>query len=232
MRLIAPVVFALSGALCLASCGPKPQDAQPPENKARPDKKKIPQAWGELGVLEVKKVDETFAGLKDSLQKCIDRGNKFAAGNVLYAMRIDHSGKARWAFAKDSSLGDRNVEKCMLDLLRSATWPVPEGGDDGLAEKPFEWPDREERPPVDWTAEDVMPSVQKAKSKIAACRAGNSGIFRATMIIETSGKVASAGMAPPDEKSEAVADCLVDVLKGLKLKSPGSWPARVSFEVP
>lgn len=232
MRLLAPIVFAVSGALCLASCGPKTQDAPPPEAKARPDKKRIPQAWGELGVLEVKKVDETFAGLKDSLQKCIDRGNKFAAGNILYAMRIDHGGKVKWAFAKDSSLGDRNVEKCMLDLLRSATWPVPEGGDDGLAEKPFDWPDREERPPTDWTAEDILPMVQKAKAKTDACRAGNSGIFRATMIVETSGKVASVGMAPPDEKSEGVVDCLVDVLKGMKLKSPGSWPARVSFEVP
>ncbi|HQP37680.1 MAG TPA: hypothetical protein PLI95_20995 [Polyangiaceae bacterium] len=232
MRCYVSMTLTVVAALALGACGQKPpQESTVPEAKA-PRSKKTPQTWNELGILDVGKIDGTFASLKDSLQKCVDRGNKFAAGNILYAMRIDHSGKAKWAFAKDSSIGDREVEKCMLDQLRSATWPVPEGGDEGLAEKPFEWPDREERPPVDWSTEEVLPAAQKIRSRLDACRAGNTGIFRATMIVETNGKVASVGMAPPDEKSEAVVDCLVGELKTLKLKSPGSWPARVSFDVP
>jgi hypothetical protein len=190
------------------------------------------QAWGELGALDIKKVDDVFGGVKDALEGCLARGNKFAAGSILYAMRVDHKGQVKYAFAKDTELADRDIEKCMLDVLRKATWPIPEGGDDGLIEKPITFPDREERGPEEWQAERVMPAVGKAKAKLQACHSGQTGTFRAAMIVESSGKVASVGIAQPDDKGDGAVDCMVDVLKKLKLPSPGSWPAKVVFEIP
>jgi hypothetical protein len=43
--------------------------------------------------------------------------------------------------------------------------------------------------------------------------------------------VISAGIAPPDDRGERSVDCMVDVIKGLKFPSPGSWPAKVTFDV-
>jgi hypothetical protein len=39
------------------------------------------------------------------------------------------------------------------------------------------------------------------------------------------------GIASSDESGEKAADCLVDLLKGAKFPSPGSWPAKVTFSL-
>jgi hypothetical protein len=50
--------------------------------------------------------------------------------------------------------------------------------------------------------------------------------------VQTNGTAISAGVATPDERGEAgAADCLVSVIKGMKFPSPGSWPAKVIFDV-
>jgi hypothetical protein len=222
---------AILVAACSASCGAPP----PPEPKtveAPPPPKKKSMTWGEFGVVDVKKVDEVFAGLQATLTACQDRGNKFSSGTIHYTMRTDHSGHVKYAFVKISELGDREVEKCMLEVLRKATWPIPEEGDDAMIEKPITFPDREERPPEDWQADQIMPALGKVKGKLQDCRKGHSGMFHATIHVDKSGKVASAGIAAPDDKGEPLIDCMVDVIKKMKCPSPGSWPARVSFEIP
>jgi hypothetical protein len=50
--------------------------------------------------------------------------------------------------------------------------------------------------------------------------------------VQTNGTALSAGVATPDERGESgAADCLVTVIKGMKFPSPGSWPAKVMFDV-
>jgi hypothetical protein len=51
------------------------------------------------------------------------------------------------------------------------------------------------------------------------------------MYVDTSGKVLAVGVTPPDESGEESVDCLVGVLKDAKMPSPGSWPAKVSFQL-
>jgi len=224
--------FLLLSVAAAACSSPKPAEAPQPQAPAPPARKHQLEMHSEFGVLDVGKVDAVFEHLKDDLSRCLQHANKFASGNVLYAMRVNHSGQLKWAFLKDSSLGDHKAEKCMLDLLRAATWPIPQGGEDGLAEKPFEFPDREERPPVEWSADQVEPALRSAAGKFAKCRAGNKAVFRATAIVHTSGKVASAGIATVDDKGEDAADCMVEVILKLKFPKTGSWPAKVGFEVP
>jgi hypothetical protein len=229
VRALAAIACASAWLGCASSGQPAP--ARAPEPGAKPERAEL-QMKGELGVLDEKRVTVTFEELKDGLSRCLDRGHKLAAGNVTYAMRIGQDGKAKWAFLKDSTLGDRLVEKCMLELLRGASWPTPQGGEDGLAEKPFEFPDRDERPPVEWTPDRVASALGSARAKLAACGARAGAAFQVTAIVETNGRVGAAGISPPDEHGEQVADCLVGVVRGLKLPSPGSWPAKVSFQVP
>jgi hypothetical protein len=50
--------------------------------------------------------------------------------------------------------------------------------------------------------------------------------------VQTNGTALSAGVATPDERGEAgAADCLIAVIKSMKFPSPGSWPAKVMFDV-
>jgi len=226
------VVATFFSLVALACGGVTPTAVTPADDTPQKRSPSRMEIRSEMGVLDIKEVDSVFDHIKPKLLACLDQGNSFAAGPVVYKVRIGQDGKAKWAYLPESSIGDRKIEKCMLGVLMSAEWPRPQAGEDGQAEKPFEFPDREDRPPVDWTADRVAGAVQDAKSKFASCRNGNSGQFRATAIIQTDGTVLAAGMSAPDEKGEGIVDCLTDVVRGLKLPQTGSWPARVSFEIP
>ena len=45
----------------------------------------------------------------------------------------------------------------------------------------------------------------------------------------TPGTIAAVGVAPPSKDGEDKADCLVDVVRKMKMPSPGSYAAKVSF---
>jgi hypothetical protein len=49
--------------------------------------------------------------------------------------------------------------------------------------------------------------------------------------IDNDGSALSAGVSPPNKEAEAQSDCIVDVLSGAAYPSPGSWPAKVTFNL-
>ena len=87
------------------------------------------------------------------------------------------------------------------------------------------------RPPVIWDSSEVQETLDTLGSKISECKSGTSGDFEVTMYIGTRGQVLGAGVAQSNASDDTAADCLVDVLKEGKYKSPGSWPAKVSFHL-
>jgi hypothetical protein len=121
----------------------------------------------------------------------------------------------------------------MVGILKSASWPRPEGGE-GLAENTFSFePGSEERPPVAWSPEQLGAAAhKKARSALSQCRkdAGTKSL-KATMYVETNGKATAVGVASGDEKGNAAAECVVSALKGLKFPSPGSYASKVSVSV-
>ena len=97
---------------------------------------------------------------------------------------------------------------------------------------------------MEWPSDRVSQALSKAKAKFAKCRSGGAsiggehastsgdGTFIGTAIVMTDGSVGSAGISVPGENSEQVADCMIEVIRNLELPTTGSWPAKVSFEVP
>ena len=53
----------------------------------------------------------------------------------------------------------------------------------------------------------------------------------ATVYVDPDGGALTAGVASSDDSGEEAADCVVGVLKDAKYPSPGSWPAKVTFEL-
>ena len=51
------------------------------------------------------------------------------------------------------------------------------------------------------------------------------------MYVDTDGSVLSAGIAHAEDKGEAAADCILEVVKTASYPSPGSWPAKVTFSL-
>ena len=189
----------------------------------------------EIGGLDESKVKQVFQKAAPRLSACYDKGAErlpYLAGEVSFRLRITQAGGVRWAHVKDSSLGDRATEECMLAILKSASWPHPEGGE-GLAENSFTFePGGEERAPIAWSPEQLGKPFLKARGALTKCRKGaGTGAIKATLYVDTEGKASAVGVATADERGDAAVSCVIDTLRGLTFPSPGSYASKVSVTI-
>jgi hypothetical protein len=186
----------------------------------------------ELGSVDPGAVKQAFSALDDKFTECQKRGIdrvEVLSGSMKFFVRIAEDGSAKWTYLEQSELGDRETEKCLLDVVMSARWPRPDGGE-AEARYGMELPLQATRPPNDWSADKVASALGKHGSAIDRCKAGASANFHATMYVGPGGKVLAAGVATSSKDGEGKVDCLAQVLVKMKgLPSPGSWPAKVSF---
>jgi hypothetical protein len=228
-------LYCLSGLLACSGCAgeppaPKYAPAPPPEpQKAVP---LVAKTSSELGSIDPAAVKRAFGELNDKFTDCQKRALdriEVLAGNVKFFVRIGSDGTAKWAYLEESEIGDRDTEKCLVDIVIAARWPKPDGGD-AEARYSMELPLLGTRPPNAWRPDKVAEALGKHGEAIDKCKAGANAAFRATMYVGPGGKVLSAGVAVASKDGEDKADCLAKALMKMKgLPSPGSWPAKVSF---
>jgi hypothetical protein len=236
-----PLAFSVSSLLLVfgSACG----GSEPPARTVADERDAPTNERGasslavssEIGALDEDKVTRAFDASLKELQRCLDRGARrveFIGGAVSFYVKVDGGGALAHTHVEESSLGDRETEKCMLDVLRKKKWPAPVGGETGYARKSFEFdPPNDVRPPTDWSGDRVAKTLDDKSNEIAKCKNGSNGSFTATMYVSTSGQPLAVGITPPDEGGEAAVDCLVDVLKSASYPKPGSWPAKVTFSL-
>jgi len=206
-----------------------------PKAAERPKPKQRLSISGQLGSLDEGKVEDTFNRLIPRFGECLAQGSsrvEFIGGHVKFFVRIALDGTAKWAYLSESTIGDRETERCMLGLAKGVRWPIPTEGE-GQAQKAFDFdPSPDVRDAVPWGADRIAKSLATARPKLGQCTQGAPGRYHATVYVQTNGTAISAGVATPDERGETgAADCLVAVIKGMKFPSPGSWPAKVMFDV-
>jgi hypothetical protein len=192
----------------------------------------VAKTSSELGSVDAGAVKRAFAALDDKYMDCqrraLDRV-EVLAGSLKVFLRIGPDGATKWAYLEESDLGDRETEKCLLDVITAAQWPKPDGGDAEVRHS-FELPLQSARPPSDWSSDKISSALGKSGEAIDKCKAGADTSYRATMYVGPGGKVLSAGIATSTKEGEARADCLSKALMKMKgLPSPGSWPAKVTF---
>lgn len=236
LRRLASRSFALLPLAVVAGCGestPPPQTADD-QVEAPPERSGGPSVSSEIGGLDEDKVNQTFESSLSGLQRCLQQGAsrvEFLGGSVSFFVKIDLEGKADGAYLEKSTLGDRDTEKCMLSALRAKKWPKPVGGEHGLARKSFDFdPPNDVRAPAEYDHGHLSKGLEKIAGKLGSCKAAK-GKYEATVYVATDGSVLSAGVTPPNEDGEGSVDCLVSTLKEASFPSPGSWPAKVTFEL-
>lgn len=239
------ILFLAALFSTLAACGGKEEAKAPvsePDTSTHAVKPKgLPQVQQELGSIDQRAVEQTFAKLDGALERCHTQGRdrvEYLSGDVKVFLRIDQSGKVRWSYFEDSSLGDRATEKCILQVFSSATWPKPEGGEAEVRHG-FGWGPGGERAPTSWGPEKVTAALdakdaKDAKKFLDKCKDGVHGEFKVTAYVEPdgkNGKFSGIGVVPPNKDAAERADCVVDALKDVKLPSPGSYAAKVTFSL-
>lgn len=225
-------------ALLAFGCGgeaPAPKTASHDDQAVERHSRGGPDVSSEIGALDEDKVDATFSHALGAFERCLKDGAgrvEFLGGSVSFYVKIDAEGKLAHAHLEQSTLGDRDTEKCMIGALRAKSWPRPVGGKSGLARKSFDFdPPNDVRPPAELSQEfiDKTLSKRELRDKIHECKNGETGTFTVTMYIDTEGHALGVGVAPPDEAGEDDVDCLVDALKQAEFPSPGSWAGKIQF---
>src|SRR5262249_6642775 len=148
-----------------------PEAAHEEEPKPAPAPLKAASELGQVDPAAVKRafsgLDEKFMGCqKDALSRV-----ELVAGGVKFFLRIANDGSAKWAYLEESQLGDRDVEKCLIDAVMSAHWPKPDQGD-AEARYGMELPLQASRPPNDWGPEKITNALAKHGEAIDKCKAG------------------------------------------------------------
>lgn len=212
----------------------------------------------ELGSIDDAAIQDVFVKIADQLATCHAQGRArvgVLAGDVTVFMRIDAQGHARYDYLQASTLGDRDTEKCILDLLQQTTWPTPVGGEAEVTHN-FGWSAGGEKPPLLWESNKVTDAIdasQTAKHSLDQCK-------RSVNAMQITGYVSSgppAPSTPAPKKSKAKSrkksgkskgklghfraigaasstkdvadqiDCVIDALKDLPLPSPGKSTAKI-----
>ena len=223
---VVAVVAALLPACAPALPPPVIRDAAPIAEKVDRGPTSVES---EIGGLNEEAMDRAFASLE--VQRCLSEGSSRLSaigGEFKLRLRINRDGGARWAYVSESTLGDRATEKCLLDLVREKSWPKPLGGE-GLAEKAYAI----DAPTAPIVLEEKRMKVDVARARAAAsrCRHGVAGSFFATVHVRPDGHIAAAGVAPPSERGEDVADCVVDAIRKLRFRPSAPRAAKMSFEI-
>jgi hypothetical protein len=229
------LVGCVVGAVGCGGEQPPPKAPEVTQQEAPPRAKRPAlKVSGELGSVDPGAVKKAFGALDDQFMGCQKRALdrvEVLSGSVKFFVRIGEDGAARWTYLEGSELGDRETEKCLLDAVRGAQWPKPDGGD-AEARYGMELPLQSTRPANDWSSDKVAAALGKHGDAIDKCKAGASGKFHATMYVGPGGKVLAAGMATSTKDGDDKVDCLTEVLLKMKgLPSPGSWPAKVGFDL-
>ena len=184
-----------------------------------------------VGGLSQEDYESAFASVQHRVEGCLVEGaSRFEGlgGHLKVVLRVDAHGEPMWAYLGETALGDRETEKCVLDVFLDHSWPRPKGGD-GLAERTFSMEPAE--PPATLTRSELGAAAVHARNLAARCKNGVGGRFRATAYVDAKGRVITAGVAPPDEKGEEVADCVVDAIKKVKVVRRNKRAAKVSFNL-
>lgn len=223
--------------LALWACGSPPPPAAPPPPPAAPPPAPEPvdagpsSVEGEIGGLNEEAMARAFQSLDRPVQACLDEATgklPVLGGRFNLKIRIDREGRARWAYLSETTLGDRDAERCVLALVKEKQWPRPIGGE-GVAERAYEI-DPKTKPAV-LEVKWVRPAVTKAAQNAWRCKKkGARGKLRATAYLRPDGRVLAASIAPPNERVEDAADCVVEAIRKVQFGRPGRR-SKLSFDI-
>ena len=149
-------------------------------------------------------------------------------GHFEMAFRIDREGNVKWVYPRASTIGDRPTERCLLETAAGIRFSRPQGGEAEFGYPLDLDPPEDVRPPTYWDPSRVQDAVDRQASAVQRC--GGSG-FAVTVYVEPGGRVIAAGAASRDQSSPEDLDCVADVAMGFEMPDPGSYPAKVSFEL-
>lgn len=230
--------WAVALACALAACGsssePEPQGpAQQSSGAEMLPPHESMQVSGLMGTISTHKVELALEPKFPRFAQCFARGASRVeqiAGGMKFYFRVGLDGRVEWVYPRESSVGDRATEQCLLEVARATRFPEPKGGGAAEVTWSFEIDGSDDvRAPVAWEADKVSDAVAQNRDALASC---GEGAFSITTYIAPGGQVLAAGAAADSQDSAGRIDCVVEAVKSWSMPDPGSYPAKVTFSAP
>jgi hypothetical protein len=231
----------LAVVAALAACGgAEPEPARPAptpdtggETTTRPASGGM-QVEGLLGTIPQRKIEETMQAKLPTLQRCMFDGSgdiEFLAGHFKFYFRVGLDGRVESVHARGSSIGHRDTERCLLERAKQTRFPAPKGGGPAEFVWGFELDEMDGvRPPVAWEQARVEREVSAQRASLEACELAGAH-YVVTLYVAPGGKVLGAGAAADSQAAADKIDCVLAAIRQWKMPDPGSYAAKVSFEL-
>jgi hypothetical protein len=222
-----------------AACGgaPKPPPPKPPEPAPVAKRVPIEDTEPEDGVtfvnarghMEQAAIEAGLAPHTQALSDCYTTKvgkRKWLGGRVQLHWDISKAGDITSVKLAESDLGSHDIEKCLLDIAKAATFDKPVGGDADFA-LPLEFTMKGK---VDvWDEDKSLRAVGGQLAKLDACKGSVESVV-VTVYVGPRGAAQSVGFS--SDKSEIAdkwAECAVKAAMAWRLPDPKGQVAKLAI---
>jgi hypothetical protein len=153
------------------------------------------------------------------------------AGRIEFFIRVSPEGTAEQVDVRSSDVGDRELERCFVDVIQAAPFPRPNGGEAKVSWVMELGPARAGKDPEQWEEQRVGRAVAKhGPDLVESCALPGAGSFVVTAYVNSRGRVVTAGVAHAEGGAPELLDCIADALRSWQMPTPKkSRLAKVSF---
>jgi len=190
----------------------------------------------ELGVLDTDDVEATLKEHFEDIRGCYHRAGKaqrYADGRVMLRFLIGGDGIAQDVLVIESTLGNYDVERCLVEVGRRITFRAPTGHKATTFEYPVEFRSTNQLAVLDVDGLKLDHDLSVFLPQLAACGQLAAEGANAIIYIEPNGFPGSVGLAAGSTLDEDVGDCMVQTIRRWKMSAtlPGHV-TRGSLNIP
>lgn len=213
----------------LAQSHSRTEPAAPREEHEPPAVMMISGLHGSLSTVEAQ---GALAPRMEAFAACFhEHGGRIRGlgGEVRLHIHVAADGSVRAAYPEDSTVGHRDVERCLSDVAVETRFPRPRGGGEATLSWPIMMdPPQGVRHPSTWDPSRVAGVVERRAGEVLAqCRPEGHANIQVTAYVRD-GRVISAGAATDDESGRESLDCIVARVRTWQMP-PARRMAKVTF---
>lgn len=190
----------------------------------------------EIGVMDTDDVEATLQEHFEDVRNCYERAGKaqrYAGGKVLLRFMVDGDGKAQDVWVLESSLGNYEVERCVVEVGRKIHFHAPNGNKPTTFEYPVEFRSQSGMEILDVDGPKVEHDVAVLLPQLAGCGQLATERVNVNVYIESNGVPGSVGLATAAALDEDAGDCVVQTIRTWRMSAtlPGHV-VRATFTIP
>lgn len=166
--------------------------------------------------------------------KCQEsRSNRMAmlSGSIEFGIHVKHSGDVSDVDLRNSDVGDRELERCFIEVIRGVHFPRPNGGDANVSYTMLLGPAGKGREPEQWNPGRVQHLIAKHSADVREeCSLPTGEAYTVTAYVNASGRVISAGVAGKAMSETERFDCIAKQMSNWSMPKPTKKRiAKVTF---